>query len=203
MKCSSFIYVGAAIAVAISLCIAIRNHGVVLLGESHFPGHEEFQLLPSEGGLEVGVVCVGNLDSSSDETLRAISRLVYLQELSINTDFRDHHAWMFRRLNGLRFLDINSPNFDGALREVGTHCRALEELHCTHTSVSDEVVSVVDNLPLLRVLTLGSLGITDASLPFLSTLKQLEFLDVSRTSLSNEAVEQLTVALPHTRIVGP
>jgi hypothetical protein len=66
---------------------------------------------------------------------------------------------------------------------------------------TDDALRGIKNLPRLRFLLLSSKGITDAAIPHVAELNQLERLCLNDTKITEEGVERLRKALPKCEIV--
>jgi Leucine-rich repeat (LRR) protein len=66
---------------------------------------------------------------------------------------------------------------------------------------TDDALKDIAVLPNLRILDLSSSGITDACLPHLEHLSQLESLHLHETRLSEQGILKIQKALPNCRIV--
>jgi hypothetical protein len=61
-------------------------------------------------------------------------------------------------------------------------------------------LGALKSLPNLRILTVSGPQVTDADLPALSTLKQLDWIDLHRTSVTKQGVAKLQKALPNCKV---
>jgi len=182
--------------------LAVSSRHGVYVSKSQFSGHERFKQLPASVTAELAVVSMG-LRTVSQDVLKTVADSYYLQHLSIAADFDSTHCWIFRRLPLLDELEIFSPSFDSGLSVIVKNCPRIRTLRCVDTPLPDEEYADLYKLHSLRTLTIGNLTLTDQAVVHLSRLTQLEFLDLSGTLLSPDALDALSEELPDTKIIRP
>ncbi len=129
-----------------------------------------------------GNLVVLRLDMSrvGDETARAIGQLESLQELN---------------LSGTQITEAG-------IEQLG-NLKQLESLNLSETAVTDASLTLLKGLPRLRRLYLLNTGLTDAAVDHLATLENLEFVNLSRSRVSEKGLARLQAALPQCRVVTP
>jgi Leucine-rich repeat (LRR) protein len=98
----------------------------------------------------------------------------------------------------LRTLDLSSTQVRG-LRLLGP-MTALEALDLHATVIGDADLEHLLVLPGLKSLWIQETQISDAAVPVLSKLQNLELLDARNTKLTDEGGRRLTQALPKCRL---
>ena len=91
---------------------------------------------------------------------------------------------------------------DTSLLPLEGHVR-LEWLSLSGSNANDEHLTLLQKMPHIRILDLRETEITDACLPILVNLRNLELLLVKKTKVSEEGIRQLNDALPHCKINDP
>jgi hypothetical protein len=134
----------------------------------------------------------------TDDALKHLAVLNDLEELSlVVTDITDAGLVHLQALQ-LRELTLNrNERITG--RAVG-HLRPIRTLKRLRMGlcprVSDEGISDIQELIGLEELELGQTAITDASIPYLSTLHNLRRVNIGQTNVTKEGAARLRKALP-------
>lgn len=100
-------------------------------------------------------------------------------------------------LPDLREADL-SHTFIGVETMRNLETKPIESLNLSFTKVSNMMMSLLPKS--LRQLDLSGTRIGDQAVPFLARLQRLESLDLTGTSISASALNQLRAALPKTQI---
>ncbi|MBT3201992.1 MAG: hypothetical protein HN350_18990 [Phycisphaerales bacterium] len=141
-------------------------------------------------------------DAITDAGIVCLGRWPAIEELSLShTLITGSGLKSLARLPLLRKLDLSNTWIDdvGLSNLVGLQC--LEELNLEDTKITDAGLTHLVSLKSLRRLYLSSTQITDAGTKTLAQIKTLEELDLGyMENVTDEAVKQLRVALPNTRV---
>ena len=98
-------------------------------------------------------------------------------------------------------MDLTAkPVGNGDLAAIARHPH-LQTLWLTKTGVTDAGLADLQPLRQLRVLGLARTGITAAGLKHLAAIKSLREIWIYPTKVSEEAVDDLKVALPGVRVI--
>ena len=145
-------------------------------------------------------------DQTTDDLLKAVSKLRYLEELYcwrglLVTDAGVAHL---RNLPRLRFVHLSNAGItDESLRTFGS-MKQVEELSLQMNPFTDAGLAHLsehDQLTSLAV-DLGNTNITDAGLKHLESLDRLEMLSIQQTHATPEGVERLKRAVPSLKTVN-
>lgn len=139
----------------------------------------------------------------TDAVMPRIGRLHRLESLGLTrTALTDKGVHELARLRNLKFLSIAKTEVsDAGMREVA-RLKNLEILFAgtwgrpANESVSDTGVACLSELPRLSILGLEGYGITDRSIETLKKMKSLQTVNFSSTAVSQQGVDELTLALP-------
>jgi hypothetical protein len=147
----------------------------------------KLMLMPALATLVVGLGCKSseaNLPLNAGVNLAAIGA-------TIQTDPKGNVIEM----------DLTAkPVGNGDLAAIARHPH-LQTLWLTKTGVTDAGLADLQPLRQLRVLGLARTGITDAGLKHLASIKSLREIWIYPTKVSEEAVDELKVALPGVRVI--
>lgn len=94
-------------------------------------------------------------------------------------------------LSGITSIDSNAD--DDFLYGIISRVKIIREIYFKGTLITDEGVKYISQVRQLKSLTLAKHnGITNASLPYLNRLVDLEYLDLSKTQITIEDLSHLT-----------
>lgn len=132
--------------------------------------------------------------------IAALQRVFYRspqQQAIISVNNRD--GWTREDLDGYVIADLNGgtcPIRDRSLQDL-LHCKKLKRLTAYGTGITDEGLRHLVVHEHLAVLHLDDcIKITDAAIPYLSQLDQLDELSVTGTSISEVGLQSLRCSMP-------
>jgi Leucine-rich repeat (LRR) protein len=132
-----------------------------------------------------------------------LSRLTNLRELTLSNNHVDDEG--FCRLHGLDSLEMlylgHTGITDRSIEHIVTEFPNVCALSVTYTQVTDAGVRSLVDLPLTHLHLQGT-AVGDSSVELLSSMKHLQLLDVTRSSITPKGVSELERALPHCQILG-
>jgi hypothetical protein len=98
------------------------------------------------------------------------------------------------------------PPADGIqLNAVLSGCRSLnrlEVLDLRGSSINDESLAIIAELPTVRILRLSNTKVTDAGLEHLRELPRLEFIWIGGTEITNSAIGRFKAVRPGCKITN-
>lgn len=136
--------------------------------------------------------------TATDAALANLGTLPALEWLSVSrTKVTDKGLAAVKKFPELAYLELNNlPLTDAGVAALAKH-PALREVHLTDCArVSDTSVPALAALPKLATLSLAGTALTDTGLARLAGTKGLKVLWLTRTKVSDAAVERLRAALP-------
>lgn len=135
----------------------------------------------------------------SGKTFLAVKRSPDLEVLNVRRCGRVTDATMsvLCGLKSLRNVDLSETNIGDKSVEILSSNIGLEELRLSFVkNISDESCAILHRFERLRKLDLMGTGITDAGIDDLVRLKSIEWLNISRTAVSEAGVKRVRQALP-------
>ncbi len=136
-----------------------------------------------------------------DAGLAELARLTGLEELLINHGrFTEKGIAALAPLVNLRRFEAIRTRLNAAAAPTIAGFAKLEQLNLDYTAFNDEGLKMLAALPLAE-LRLDSANITDASVDTIASMKNLKFVNLYHTLVSEEAHGRLVKALPQTRII--
>ena len=152
----------------------------------------------------------------TNDALRSVSRLYFLEELTARTTVADDDCWKsLASASSLRLLTIGSPKLTGVgvrglarrgkleallmadspLSEAGVaeiaELGSVVGLRLTNCGVTDQGVAALTSLPRLSNLNLATNPITDNAMASVRIMPKLSSLDISGTSVGDEGLMSL------------
>jgi len=129
----------------------------------------------------------GALDSMA--SVNVISKLK-LRASGVTPNGIASHIFKFANLT---LLDLGETNMnDAAMTAIGKMTR-LEDLNLLRTHVTDEMISMLVNLPLKRLNLDDNQGITDKAMDSISHFQTLEFLHLGKTQVTDQSIEKIAL----------
>ncbi|HEY9715091.1 MAG TPA: hypothetical protein V6C72_16595, partial [Chroococcales cyanobacterium] len=135
--------------------------------------------------------------------LAQLSVLPNLIELNIAGDHKvdDRGAAMIARLTKLQGLDISLTSVkDAGVAKIVSNLKELRTLKTDRLRFGDQAIKNLAGIKHMHKLAMTTSKITDASVPVIKQLKELEMLDVNGTQISAKGLAQLHAALPACKI---
>jgi hypothetical protein len=137
------------------------------------------------------------LSRANDAGMRGLAELTSLESLDLDsTAVTDAGLKELSALKNLKRIGLCATKISTC--EAAKEWTSLRTLDLRNTSIGD--LKNIVGLQHLEALHLGSTGVADASLVKLASMKNLRFLDLGRTSVTNDGVENLRQANPALRI---
>lgn len=90
---------------------------------------------------------------------------------------------------------------DGALKEIA-RLKHLNKLHLEYTSVGDQGIAELTEMPYLEYLNLIGTKVSDASIPKIAQLKSLKSLYVWQSAISDVGIAELKKLRPDIQVIG-
>jgi Leucine-rich repeat (LRR) protein len=137
----------------------------------------------------------------TDKDLKRLQQMPNLQVLNLNNNkITDAGLSLLQGLRHLHSLYLNQTQITDAGLERLRPLSNLRNLELLETRVTDAGLICLLSNPNLEKLTLGGPTITDRSLETFKSLRKLRELTLVNSGVSPSGVEEVKLALPHTRV---
>ncbi|MBS0211114.1 MAG: hypothetical protein JSS27_19385, partial [Planctomycetes bacterium] len=173
------------------LCEVGKLQGVEWLCLSH--GNLDDEDIKSIGKLaQLRLLHIDNAMIADERSLSHVAELKHLERLQLRfAGIGDLGLAKLAPLVTLRDLDvsINTSITDAAIPEL-LKLRELRCLNLNGAKITNQGLAILQGLPYLSSLEIGTTDINDDGLEVLSRFDQLRFLELSDTSISNRGLDQ-------------
>lgn len=162
--------------------------------------------------VDLSTIMVGEADAGTIAELRKQNLIVLpvskdqniIEVSAVNAPaFSDAQAALLGKLTDqIVWLKVGGTAIsDAALKEIG-RIKHLNKLHLEYTSVSDQGVSQLPEMPYLEYLNLIGTKVSDASIPKLASLKSLKSIYLWQSAVSDSGIQELKRLRPDLQVVG-
>lgn len=139
-----------------------------------------------------------------DDAAPILARSVKLTELKLNrTKLSDKGLVVLSGLSALKKFELLGTNIsDEGLKSLA-NLSELKELNLGSTKITAESIETLAGFNQLRAINLNDCGlVTDAAIPHLKEMKQLELLGIQQSGITQAGLAELEDALPECMIVS-
>ncbi|MSR57417.1 MAG: hypothetical protein EXS05_07075 [Planctomycetaceae bacterium] len=138
----------------------------------------------------------------TDIGLRALAGCRDLEHLyAEDSEVTDAGLAELAHLPNLRDLGLSDTRVTGVgLAAFARTDSSLEELDLSRSALSDEGCAMIGNIPSLQGLRIAGTGVTDLGMQALSALTRLELLDINRTKVTSDGVQEFQRSVPNCEV---
>jgi len=161
------------------------------------------QMLPVLQGVKSLTSLILKSTKISNSSMKALATLPKLKNLHLPATITDDGAEALSQSASIEDLDLSYTALSAAAIKSLAVLKTLSTLYVNDTTLGDDSVAYVKDMPALKVLFLNGTQITDKCLDSLAEAAQLEHLELRDTKVTEIGIARLRGKMKDCAIFGP